>query len=168
MKTFIEVQEEYNKLHHTVEHTLAKLGHYCSDFVNNNTELFEGVGDYIDNPYSLYYEERYVSHSYEESTQTFHVHFEYEDSYDEIMDTTSSMRYPARWVEEAFNGTLGNINEELTNIIVRKHHEDDYMVKRKAIIDSASNGVITLEESKEKLRELDENSSDYWLTQKKK
>lgn len=71
-------------------------------------------------------------------------------------------------VEEAFKDTLENINEELTNIIVRKHHEDGYMVKRKAIMESASNGVITLEESKEKLRELDENSSDYWLTQKKK
>lgn len=79
-----------------------------------------------------------------------------------------SMQYPTSWVEEAFKDTLENINEELTNIIVRKHHEDGYMVKRKAIMDSASNGVITLAESKEKLRELDENSSDYWLTQKKK
>lgn len=97
MKTFVEVQEEYNKLRNTVEYTLEKLGHYCSDFVNNNIELFEGVGDYIDNPYTLHYGDEYVSHFYEESTQTFHVHFEYEDSYDEIMDNTSSMQYPASW-----------------------------------------------------------------------
>lgn len=167
MKTFIEVQEEYDKLRHTVEHTLEKLGHYCSDFVNNNIELFEGVGDYIDNPYSLYYEEEYESHFYEGDTDLFYVNFEYKDPYDDILDTTSSMRCPARWVEEAFKDTLENIDEELTNIIIRKHHEDSYMVKRKAIMDSASNGVITLEESKEKLRELDASSKDYWLTQKK-
>lgn len=168
MKTFIELEKEYQSLRHTMEHTLEKLGYYCSNFVDNNTELFEGVGDYINNPYVLHYGDEYVSHFYEELTQTFHVHFEYEDSYDEIMDNTSSMQYPTSWVEEAFKDTLENINEELTNIIVRKHHEDGYMVKRKAILSASTDGVITLEESKEKLRELDENSSDYWLTQNKK
>lgn len=168
MKTFIELEKEYQALRHKIEHTLVKLAWYCSEFIDNHEELFEGCGDYVENPYSLSFGEEYSSHHYEAQGEVFHVTFEYKDSYDEILDSVTFMEYPVDWVEASFTSKLEKINDELAAILIRNHHESVYNEKREAILKASYSKIITLEESKEKLRELDENSSDYWLTQKKK
>ena len=145
-KSFIKLENQYQKLSYELRNTLEKLAWYCSDFV------IEEVEDVI-NIYHLSYGEEYLSHWVVNEENMLYANFKYEDPYDDY-DTNSHIKYPLHWVEHAYNNTLAEIDNEIKSEILKTHYAEVNSAKRNAIFQAKEFGLITEEQAAEKLAEI--------------
>jgi hypothetical protein len=154
--TFLELEKQYQAYKEELSETLNTLGAMCSNFTEDNPEYFEGI-DYVNNPYELGYNETYQEHWIDLEDNSITVHFSYEDSYDEICDSDSQIKYPLHWVEAVFEGSessLGAIQYEIKDNILKHSNVEITRAKREVIYEALRYDLITKEFAEEALAEL--------------
>lgn len=154
--TFLELESQYQAYKEELTETLNALGEMCSNFVNDHPEYFEGM-EYVSNPYELSYNEKYDTHLLDFCNNLIWVQFSHKDSYDEICDSNTRLKYPLHWVEALFNGeesNLGSILHEVKDSILKHNNIEITNGKREAIYEALRYNLISKEVADKMLSEL--------------
>lgn len=154
--TFLELEQQYQIYKQELSETLNTLGAMCSNFPDDNPEYFEGM-DFVSNPYEINYNETYQGHWIDLEDNSITVHFSYNDSYDEICDSDSRIKYPLHWVEAVFEGSesgLGTILHEIKDNILKHNNVEIARAKREVIYEALRYNLITKEDADNLLKEL--------------
>ena len=155
--TFLELEKQCRAYQEERTETLEKLGHLCSNFVEDNPEYFEGM-DYFNNPYEISYSEKYNSHWLDTEDKSILVNFSYKDRYDEVCDSSSQIKYPLHWVEAVFEGSMssiGSIVPEIKDSILEHNNIEITRGKRQAIYEALRYNLISKEVADALLSELE-------------
>ena len=86
------------------------------------------------------------------------VHFSYEDSYDEICDSSRQIIYHLHWVEAVFEGSMssiGSILPEIKDSILEHNNIEITSGKRQAIYEALRYNLISKEVADALLSELE-------------
>lgn len=153
---FLELEKQYQAYKEELTETLNALGEMCSNFVEDNPEYFEGM-EYVSNPYELSYNEKYDTHWVDYENNSIVVNFSHVDSYDEICNSNTQLKYPLRWVEALFNGeesSLGSILHEVKDNILKQNNIEIINGKREAIYEALRYNLISKEVADNILSEL--------------
>lgn len=154
--TFLELEKQYQAYKEELSETLNTLGAMCSNFTEDNPEYFEDM-EWISNPYELGYNETYQGHWIDLEDNSITILFSYEDSYDEICDSDSRIKYPLHWVEAVFEGSessLGAIQHEIKDNILKYNNVEVKRGKRNAIYEALRYNLINEEDADNLLKEL--------------
>lgn len=154
--TFLELEKQYQAYKEELSETLNTLGYMCSNFEDDNPEYFEGI-DYVSNPYELGYNETYQEHWIDLEDNSITILFSYEDSYDEICDSDSQIKYPLHWVEAVHQGStssIGAIHSEIVEEILKYNKVEVNRGKRNAIYEALRYNLITKADADKALADL--------------
>lgn len=157
--TFLELEKQYQVYQKELIETLNALGEMCSNFVEDNPECFEGM-ESVNNPYQLGYGEEYDSHWIDYEDNSILVNFSYKDSYDEVCDSDTQLKYPLHWVEALFDGeesSLVGILHEVKDNILKHNNIEITRGKREAIYEALRYNLISKEVADKLLIDLREN-----------
>ncbi|AUR84705.1 hypothetical protein NVP1063O_038 [Vibrio phage 1.063.O._10N.261.45.C7] len=111
MTGIIETIKQYEELSYTVNRTLTD---FCQA-VHEVSIMFDDEGY---NPYQIGYSESYESHHLMTTNTEIIINLSYKDSYDEILDSSSNITYPIKWLEafvsdEGLKSVVGEIKEKV-------------------------------------------------------
>ncbi|CAH9012314.1 conserved hypothetical protein [Vibrio phage 496E54-1] len=130
MSNLIQTIKQYEELQYTVERTLTD---FCQA-VHEISIMFDDEGY---NPYQIGYSESYESHHLMTTDSAIIINLVYHDVYDDVLNSTSSIKYPIKWLEafaseEGLKSVKSEIKEnvlEEKDVILEKGYND---LKRRA------------------------------------
>ena len=144
MTGIIETIKQYEELKHEVESTLTE---FCWA-VHEVSIMFDDEGY---NPYQLGYSESYESHHFMTTDSSISINLSYTDSYDDILDSSSSIIYPVKWLEAyVSDGSLISVVSEV---------KDKVLAEKTAVLENSFRQLsIRANESGYKLVKLEEEN----------
>ena len=131
MTGIIETIKQYEELQYTVDRTLTD---FCQA-VHEVSIMFDDEGY---NPYQIGYSESYESHHLMTTDSAIIINLSYNDSYDEILDSGSNIKYPIKWLEafvseEGLKSVVSEIKEkvlaEKSSVLEKNHIQLSHQAK---------------------------------------